>query len=169
MKTHLNITAICTAALLYGCAQFQHQTREDEPHAIVTIVRPSTSAPQSCMAKSMDGQPVREGASYRVRPGSHEIVIEMVERDVETAGPMTATLFHSGNGPMELAPPGNVHFSESGAVTASGLQPYTPMQAVTMSVEKRSIRQQTRQLEAVANRRYEINGSMITEVPLQKR
>jgi hypothetical protein len=43
------------------------------------------------------------------------------------------------------------------------------MQMVSMSVEKRSIRQQTRRLESVANRRYEINGTMITEASLQKR
>jgi len=43
------------------------------------------------------------------------------------------------------------------------------MQMVSMSVEKRSIREQTRRLEAVANRQYEINGTMITEVPPQKR
>jgi len=160
---------ICTGLLLASCAQFQHQTREDEPHAVVVIARSSTSAPQSGVVKSLDGQPVREGASYRIRPGSHEIVFEIVEREVETADPMTTTLFHSGNGPMEIEQPGNLHFSESGAVTASGLQPYAPMQMVSMSVEKRSIREQTRRLEAVANRQYEINGTMITEVPPQKR
>lgn len=160
--------AICVGMVLSCCARFQHQTREDEPHAVVSIARASTPSLMNAEIKSMDGQPVREGESYRVRPGTHQLVMEIVEREIETAQPVTVTLFHAGNGPPDIQQPGNLHLSESGAMTTSGVNPFQTMQAVSMSVEKRSVRQQTRNFVTVAGRHYEINGAMVSEKSVPK-
>jgi hypothetical protein len=149
---------ICTGLILSGCAQFQHQTREDEPHGVVFIGSSPTSSPVSGMVRSLDGQPVREGSSYRVRPGNHEIVVEFVERTIESANPV-----YIGSPPTEMDQPGNLHISESGGISTTGVSPYQGMQPLSMSVENRTRRQQIRNFPVAAGRKYVISGTMISE------
>jgi hypothetical protein len=59
--------------------------------------------------------------------------------------------------------PGNLHVTESGGIRATGVNPYQGVQPMTMSVENRTRRQQTRGFQAVAGRKYVIDGSMISE------
>lgn len=164
MKTILDFPAfLCIGLLLSGCAQFQHQTREDEPHAVVFIGRSPTSSPASGVVKSLDGQPVREGSSYRVRPGNHQIVVAYVQRTIESASPV-----YYGDPPTEMDQPGNLHISESGGITATGVNQYTTMQPMNMSVESRSLRQQNRNFTVVAGRKYVIHGAMISDENIVK-
>jgi hypothetical protein len=154
---------ICTGPLFSVCAQFQHQTRQDEHHALVTIVRVDATTPVNARISSLDGQPVREGGCCRVRPGKHQLVMEAVVREIESANPLTGTLYHTGNAQPDLQPSGNLHISKSGTVTATGVNPYQGMQSVSMSVENRTVRQQTREFTVVAGRKYVIDGAMILE------
>lgn len=154
---------VCTGLLLSGCAQFQHQTREDEPHALVNIVRVATTTPVNASIWRLDGQPVREGERYRLRPGKHQLVMETVAREIESANPLTGTLYHAGNAQPDLQPSGNLHISESGTMTATGVNPYQPMQSVSMSAENRTVSRQTHDFTVVAGRKYVIDGAMIFE------
>jgi hypothetical protein len=154
---------ICAGLLLSGCAQFQHQTREDEPHAVVLIARYPTPSPVNGVVKSLDGQPVREGASYRVRPGSHEIVVRFVEASVASGNPV-----YFGSPPTGMDQPGNLHISEDGRTSTTGLRPFNSMQPLSMSVENRSRREEKRNFKAVAGRKYKIRGTTIAEERVAK-
>lgn len=85
--------AIGLSMLLAGCATFEHQTTEMEPHAVITVVKPWEVAVGERVVKSLDGLPVSGGKSYRVRPGGHAVVVEFTELISETAKPKTVVLW----------------------------------------------------------------------------
>jgi antitoxin component YwqK of YwqJK toxin-antitoxin module len=102
---HVSAAALCGATLLLftGCASFQHQTSETEPHALV-IVTQERDVPEQPTVIQIDGLPVRPYREYRVTPGEPEVIIsEMVRFDKTYAQePMisgqsnpTLTLSHS--------------------------------------------------------------------------
>ena len=155
--------------LLAGCAQFQHQTGEAEPHALVTIVKPGNSPGHQGMVKKLDGLPVSAGQSYRVKPGTHAVLVEFVESVVESAESARMTLFSAGNMPPELEQPANVHLSQSGGMSVTGQQPFAVMQPVNLSVENRRTRTTTQSISVKAGWHYELNGKLVTEKPIAAR
>lgn len=167
MKTSLNLAAIFfSGILLAGCAHFQHQTSEAEPHGLVTIASSGgTQGPRGEVMK-LDGLPVRSGQSYRVRAGDHAVQVDIVELEIESAGPMTVTLFKSGNGPAISDPPVNLHLSQSGGMSITGQQPYAVVQPVIISAEERHIRKHTYSLQVKLGRHYQLDGTSVTESPL---
>lgn len=159
MKTKLQtLTALLLCAFVAGCATFNHQTTELEPHALITVLKPWDSSLHPGVLKSLDGLPVSTGKTYRVRPGSHALVIEFTELVVETAKPATFTLF--GNATPE--PPANVRISETGRASVSGQQPWQAMQPVNLSMEVRRIRAVTTSITVQAGGRYELVGDRLT-------
>lgn len=152
------LTAILLCALVTGCASFEHQTTELEPHALITVVRPWDSSTQPGVLKSLDGLPVSAGKTYRVRPGPHAVVVEFTELVVETAKPATFTLF--GNATPET--PANVRISETGRASVSGQQSGAGMQSVNLSMEVRRIRAVTNSISVQAGGRYELVGDRLT-------
>lgn len=84
MKRHQLITAATFLCINpAGCACFDHQTTKREPHALVTIGKTSESSAQGGTLKSLDRLPVNVGATFRVRPGKHVVVMEFIERLVD--------------------------------------------------------------------------------------
>ena len=70
------------ATMAGGCASFEHQTTESEPHSVVRFVRAGDSGAPRREPSSIDGQSVRNGKDYRVRPGEHTVVFRFVEKRV---------------------------------------------------------------------------------------
>ena len=167
MKTSLNLAAIFwTGILLAGCAQFQHQTSETEPHGLVTIANSvGTQGPRGEVV-TLDGLPVKSGQAYRVRPGGHAVQVDFIESGIESAGPMTYTIYKSGNGPAISNPPANLHLSQSGGMSITGQQPFAVAQPVIISAEERHIRKHTYPLQVKVGRHYQLDGTSVTEGPL---
>ncbi len=159
MKNKLHYLGASLGVALLGCATFNHQTTELEPHALITVVRPAENQPG--VLKSLDGLPVSAGRTYRVRPGSHAVVVGFTELVTETAKPRT--LFSVGNlgGPTE-DPPANVRFSEGNRVSVQGQQPFQAMQPVNLAYEYRRVRLATNTSTVQAGGHYELTGDRLT-------
>lgn len=148
--------------LLASCASFQDQTGELEPHGLVTVTHREDYRNERGRVKSLDGLPVRPGQSYRVKPGSHQVTLEFTETVVETADPVSYTLF----GSPSAEGPTDVMLSQSGGMSVTGQQPFTTgTQPVRLSVENRRTRTRTIPLTVKAGRHYELDGSTVMEVP----
>lgn len=148
--------------LLTSCASFQHQTGELEPHGLVTIEKLEDFRDSRGRVKSLDGLPVTPGQSYRVKPGNHLVSVEFTETVVETADPVSHTLF----GSPSLEEPAEVRISPFGETSVTGQQPFSPgPQPVRLSVEHHRTRTRGISLTVQAGRHYELNGSTVTEAP----
>lgn len=79
MKTRPLHPSLALLATLVGCATFEHQTTETEPHALISVFKPRDATLLAGVLKSLDGKPVRAGQTYRLRPGQHEVVVEYKE------------------------------------------------------------------------------------------
>jgi hypothetical protein len=146
------------SVLFTGCATFDHQTAETEPHALITIVQPWEN--QAGTLKKFDGMSVSAGKTYRVRPGKHTVVMAFKERSFETYKPTSYHLIGSGIGSER---PANLHISESGQATVSGLDPSQSMQSVNLSYERTQIRLATNSITVEAGVRYQLQGDKLTE------
>ena len=146
------------AMLLAGCAHFEPQTSELEPHGVVAVVKPLDFAGEAGVVKKLDGLAVRAGRTYRVKPGEHTVVVRFVETVIETSKPVT--LFGIGTPSTEQA--ADVHVSESGKTTVTGERPFSGMQPVNLSVETRRIRYTTNSISVQAGWRYELDGDRVT-------
>ena len=62
-----------------GCASFDHQTLENEPHAVIHVVKENASSFDYWTVARIDGLPVHFRKVFRVRPGEHEIVVRVNE------------------------------------------------------------------------------------------
>jgi hypothetical protein len=148
------------AVLLAGCAHFEQQTGELEPHGLVVVVKPTDFVGEVGLVKRFDGLAVSAGKTYRVRPGEHTVVVQFVETMIETSQPATATLFSVGTPLPEQ--PANVHVSESGEATVTGQQPFPGMQMANLSIERRRVRYATNAISVQAGWRYELEGDRVT-------
>ena len=146
------------AALLAGCAHFEQQTSELEPHGLVTIVKPLDFSGEAGVVKKLDGLAVRAGQTYRVKPGEHTVIVQFVETGIETSKPVT--LLGVGNPPAE--PTTDVHLSPSGQATVTGAQPFSGMQMANLTVETHRIRHVTNSISVQAGWRYELDGDRVT-------
>lgn len=148
--------------LLASCASFQNQTGEHEPHGRVTVVKREDFRNERGRVKSLDGLAVTPGQSYRVKPGTHQVTVEFTETVIETADPVSYTLF----GSPSTEEPADVMLSQSGGMSVTGQQPFTAgTQPVRLSVENRRTRTRTIPLTVKAGRHYELDGSTVMEVP----
>lgn len=153
-----SVAIVCLLCVcIIGCATFDHQTTEVEPHALITVVKPWEN--QAGTLKSLDGVRVNAGKTYRVRPGKHTVVLAIKEMVVETSRPMNFKLFGSGVGPDK---PANVHISERGQATVSGVDPSQHMQFVNLSYERQQIRLVTNSITVQAGGRYQLQGDQLT-------
>ena len=158
MKFNQLLPSLLLSGALLGCATFDHQTTEAEPHALITVLRPPENHPG--VLKSLDGLPVAAGKTYRVRPGQHAIVMGFTELVTETAKPKT--LFSIGNqGGVTDDPPTNVRFTEGGKVTIHDQSPVPTMQPVNLSYEYRRVRLTTNSITVQAGGRYELVGDRL--------
>jgi len=150
------------ALLLAGCARFEHQTSQSEPHGLVMIVVDSGDMDIPVVTK-LDDLPVSDGRVYRVKPGEHEVTIRFVQRGYETYQPMMIGL---GDAKVE---PATVTVPESGRPEAEGVKPFTTMQPVNLNIEDRRITYVTQTIKVEAGWRYELNGRDISKVKLGAR
>lgn len=157
MKIHPRLSALVLFTTLAGCATFDHQTTEAEPHALVTVVKPRDSSLQPGMLRSLDGQRVSPGKTYRLRPGGHAVVVEFTETVTETARPKT--LFSLGNAPAEK--PANLRIDETGRASVSGAQPFQGMQPASLTMEVRRVRAVTNSITVQAGGHYELVGDRL--------
>lgn len=164
MKTNHLLTSLLLSGVLLGCASFQHQTADTEPHALITVVKPWENQPG--VLKSLDGLPVSAGRTYRVRPGQHTVVMGFTELVTETAKPKT--LFSVGNlGGAADDPPANARISEGRQVTVQDRQPFnalpgSAMQPVNLTYEFRRVRLATNTITVQAGGHYELVGDRLT-------
>lgn len=158
MKTKRLYTSLLLSGVLLGCASFEHQTGDHEPHALITVVRPADNQPG--VLQSLDGLPVSAGKTYRVRPGSHAVVVGFIELVTETAKPRT--LFSIGNsGGVAEDPPANVRFSEGNRVSVQGQQPFQAMQPVNLAYEYRRVRLTTNSITVQTGGHYQLIGDRL--------
>lgn len=171
IATRLLIVLPAVCMMLAGCAQFQHQTSEAEPHGLVKIAPSGNAASPFGLVKKLDGLPVSAGRSYRVKPGFHDVSVETVETVVESSTRASVTLFHAGsdNMPPMSEPPVNVNLSQSGGMTVTGQQPFAGMQPANLNVENRRATTTTHAISFKAGWYYELDGNRVTATPFSKR
>ena len=145
------------ALLLAGCARFEHQTNESEPHGVVVVIAAPSDFPDSPVVKKLDGLAVRAGRTYRVKPGEHEVTIRMVERGVTTYKPMSVGAGHGGEQPATL------NMSQSGRSEVTGMQPNSGPQPVNINMEDRSVNYLKTSFSVEAGWRYELDGGNINK------
>ena len=165
LPARLNVVILGFGLLLAGCAQFQHQTAESEPHALVTIAQPENYPGPHGAVQSFDGLPVSAGKTYRVKPGTHAVVVQHVETVVQSGSPVKTTLFQVGNAPMPPDQPATVYLSQSGGMSVTGQQPFAVMQSANLSVEDHRTRTTTRSITVKAGWQYELTGNFVIEKP----
>lgn len=164
MKHILHCLGAFLGVALLGCATFEHQTAETEPHALITVVKPWENQPG--VLKSLDGLPVSAGKTYRVRPGQHTVVMGFTELVTETAKPKT--LFSVGNlGGAADDPPTNMRITEGRQGTVQDRQPFNAlpgpaMQPVNLTYEFRRVRLATNSITVQADGHYELIGDRLT-------
>ena len=148
--------------LLAGCAHFEQQTGELEPHGLVVVVKPADFVGEVGLVKRLDGLAVNAGQTYRVKPGEHTVVVQFTEAVTETSKPVS--LLHIGTPqPDQVA---DVHVSESGKATVTGQQPLSGMQMANLSIERRRVRYATNAISIQAGWRYELEGASVTAMQI---
>ena len=150
--------AIGLSMLLAGCATFEHQTTEMEPHAVITVVKPWEVAVGERVVKSLDGLPVSGGKSYRVRPGGHAVVVEFTELISATAKPKTVVLL----GKAVSEPTADVRMSDGAPTSVTGQLPFQSMQMANVTREARRLRSLTNSITVQAGGSYRLSGDEFT-------
>jgi hypothetical protein len=84
MKRLSLVAALVSGALLAGCARFQHQASEPEPHGLINVAEYSSASRDHGAVARIDGIPVRAGREYRVVPGEHRVTVLFLEPEVKT-------------------------------------------------------------------------------------
>ena len=141
-----------------GCASFEHQTTESEPHSVVRFVRAGDSGAPRREPSSIDGLSVRNGKDYRVRPGEHTVVFRFVETAVQTWKPQGASVGTGGTRSGAVETPATLHLSGNGSASVTGAQPGVGMQEVNLSMETRRAAYVTNSFSTETGWRYELNG-----------
>lgn len=154
------LVAASAGVLLLGCARFEHQTAESEPHCLVRIARASDSGGAHGAVDKFDGRSVREGKEYRVTPGVHVVIIQYTDTGLETFKPMSIGIGTSGSRPSEAA---EARVSQSGRVSVSGVNPNSAMQPVNLRIEDRRLRYATNSIKFEAEWGYELDGDNVTK------
>ncbi|MBI3881670.1 MAG: hypothetical protein HY301_16600 [Verrucomicrobia bacterium] len=161
------VPVISLLLLAGGCARFEHQTGELEPHAMLLVVDTSDFGGDLGVVKKLDGLPVSAGGEYRLRPGAHVAIIQFVDRFAESYKPASVTI---GSKPdaATSTPPVNLDVSETGKASVSGQSPVGGgMQMVNVNVANRRIRYLTNSITVEAGWRYELDGDKLRGVRLR--
>jgi hypothetical protein len=145
------------AMLLAGCAHFESQTSDAEPHGLVEIVKSLNYAGDVDVVKKLDGMPVRGGQTYRVKPGEHTVVVKLVETVSETMG-----------SPVGMWTPQPVMYdTASQRSTATGLQSISTREGggVYLSGTRRRITYATNSISVQPGWRYALEGGRVVKTP----
>jgi hypothetical protein len=138
-------------ALACGCARFEHQTAATEPHAVLRISPPPTESDlERRLIKRVDGLPVRAGNDYRVRPGTHQMVVQVLERFSQTYRPYSAGGQTDGTASLNI--------NERGGVSAIEGNPFGGTEMVNINVDARRVYFITNTIVAEAGWRYDCDG-----------
>ena len=139
-----------------GCASFDHQTLENEPHAVIQMVKENDASFDYWTVVKMDGLPVRFRRVFRVRPGEHEVVVRVNETITDNYAGLSAGASLSDNRP-------NVNLASSGQMTITGGQPFGGMQMANLNVESHQISYHTNKITVEAGWTYELDGYGLTK------
>lgn len=151
----LSLLVVASAGgLLLGCAQFEHQTAQSEPHCLVRIANASDSGGAHGAVNKFDGRSVREGKEYRVTPGRHLVIIQYAETVLANYKPLSIG--------MRSSEAVDVRVPTSGRASVSGVNPNSGMQPVNLSFEDRRLRYATNSITLEAGWRYELDGDNVT-------
>lgn len=112
----------------------------------------------------MDGLPVRSGREYRLSPGQHELVVQVVEKTSETFRPYHAGVGSGGvhSGPVDGS--ANINVSETGQLTATGGNPFGGAQMANLTVAGRRISYFTNTLSVETGWRYDFDGYEVKKI-----
>ena len=157
MKKMLWRLSLMAILLLAGCATFEHQTTEAEPHGTVVIKR-GPDLPDQPVVERLDGLPVVIGREYRVKPGEHQVIIRMVERGVAVYKGASV-----GVGQPSIPSPAIVTISESSKPALSGDQLFGGTQPVQFNIEERRFTYVTNSLTVQVGWRYELDGESVAK------
>ena len=139
-----------------GCASFDHQTLENEPHAVIHVVKENASSFDYWTVARIDGLPVRFRKVFRVRPGEHEIVVRVNETITDSYTGLSAGASLSDNRP-------NLNVDSSGRMTATGGSPFGGMQMANLNVESHRVSYHTNKITVEAGWTYELDGYSLTK------
>lgn len=132
---------------LTGCAHLEHQTTKSEPHALLTVTKRVDLQIPGGKLKTLDGLPVSAGRTYRLRPGNHAVVTDIIATVVDTATPWSRTTV----GFWQLEPAANGRPPELTEHNRSGSQ-----LSDRMVMETRRVRSVTNSISVKAGGRYEL-------------
>ena len=165
MKMRL-IVILCSAALITSCARFDHQAAHSEPHAVLNIAPPPTESDlEHRIVKLVDGLPVSTGRSYRITPGSHSVVVRVVEKTSETYRPYGIGAGTQGAHAGHVPGTADVAISDTGRVTADPGHPVAGAHLVNVSVAGRRITYLTNSIAAQPGWSYECDGYEVRQRP----
>jgi hypothetical protein len=148
--------ALLLAFAVAGCAHFENQTLENEPHAVIHLVKLRGYFSDYWAVSKIDGVPVRFHKTLRVRPGEHEVVVCLLET---TPGSYTGL---TAGAPLSDSR-ANVNMSSSGQMTVTGFQPLGGMQMANLNVESREVSYCTNKISVEAGWTYELDGYNLTK------
>ena len=146
--------------LLSGCARFQHQTREAEPHAVV-VIGVGAGRHDGAIVRRIDGLPVRPGREYRMTPGQHQLTL-MVFEEIDQTTRMGVHLGakHAG------APPGTLVVPDSGEPVLNDASPF-PFRSTIRPLNVRTkgwlVSYTTNSVTVEAGCRYVLDGERTTK------
>jgi hypothetical protein len=147
--------ALLLIFIVAGCAHFESQTLENEPHAVIHVVKVRGSSSEYGSSK-IDGLPVRFHKIFRVRPGEHEVVVCLLETATDSYTGLTA-------GAPLWDSRANVNMSSSGQMTVTGIQPLGGMQMANLNMESRQVSNYTNTISVEAGWTYELDGYSLTK------
>jgi len=141
-----------------GCAAFDHQTLENEPHAVIHVVNENTSSFDYWTVARIDGLPVRFRKVFRVRPGEHEIVVRVSETISDRYTGLSAGAPLSDNRP-------SLNVDSSGRMTATEGSPFGEVtQMANLNVESHQVSYHTNKITVEAGWTYELDGYRLTKM-----
>ena len=167
IKRSLTITLrhlmVFGALLPVGCAQFDHQTTESEPHGLIAIPARDIG-PGLPYVKKIDGLAVTPGREYRVKLGVHQFVASWASSEVNHYGGLK---FGNESIP-EPRPELNVSASGKTELTGAGPGPTSIQgpQMLKLNVESRRDNSLGDSVVVEAGWRYELNGYTVSRAPL---
>ena len=148
--------ALLLIFIVSGCAHFENQTLENEPHAVIHLVKLRGMFSDYYAVSKMDGALVRFHKTLRVRPGGHEVVVCLLETSTDSYTGLGAGVSLSDSR-------ANVNVSSSGQTTVNGVQPFGGMQMANLNVESREASYYTNKISVEAGWEYELDGYNLTK------
>lgn len=161
MKTASLVALAIGSVLGVGCARFQHQTAETEPHGLICLAEYADPQSGRGVVERVDGLPVRPGHEYRVTPGDHAVTVVFVDTVTDTYEPVGFSM-----GSARPDPPPEVTVSQDGGVSSTGTSsPFEAFEPMTLKVQSRRVRHADYTIRVRPGWRYELDGDSVIQRP----